>query len=245
MNGLSSKPSLKPGQELSYNNRKIIPKTLDYGIVINIPDKTLYYFKNGKLQRVLSVALGVPVKNKKYNWKTPTGRFKIVEKIKNPKWTVPPSIQDEMAEKGEVVITEVLPGPKNPLGKYAMRTSLPGILIHSTTSPGSIYSFASHGCIRVYPTEMESFFKEVAVRTPGEIIYKPVKLAVTEDGRIFLEIHKDIYGMVKNLKIEAKKLIEKENLSDRVDWDKVNSVIKKKDGVAEDITLKIKTNVEK
>lgn len=237
MNGLSPKSSLKPGQELSYNNRKIIPKTVNYGIIINIPDKTIYYFKNGKIQRVLPVALGVPVKNKKYDWETPTGRFKIVAKIKNPKWTVPPSIQDEMEEKGETVITEVPPGPKNPLGHYAMRTSLPGILIHSTTSPGSVYSFASHGCIRVYPTEMESFFKEVAVRTPGEIIYRPVKLAVTENGRIFLEVHKDVYRMAKNLNIEAKRLIEKENLADRVDWNKVNSVIKKKDGVAEDITL--------
>jgi L,D-transpeptidase ErfK/SrfK len=237
MNNLEPKPSFKPGQILKYNNRKIIPQHMRNGIVINIPDRTMYYFKDGKLASSLPVALGVAKKGSKYDWTTPTGKFKIVAKQKDPTWHVPRSIRSEMEGKGKEVITSMPPGPRNPLGKYAIKTSLPGILIHSTTKPGSIYSFASHGCIRVYPEQMAGFFKEVRVNMPGEIIYLPVKLAVTEEGRVFLEVHRDAYNRKAELQEVAKQLIEKHNISNKVDWNKVESVIKHKAGLAEDVTL--------
>lgn len=236
-NKLDDKAFLKIGQKLLYNNRKIVPQRMKNGIVVNIPDRTLYYFRQGKLAISLPVALGVAVKTEKYDWKTPTGKFKITAKMKDPTWHVPPSIQSEMEDHGKEVITSVPPGTTNPLGKYAIKTSIPGILIHSTTKPWSIYSFASHGCIRVYPEQMEEFFKEIRVNTPGEIIYKPVKLAVTEEGRVFLEVHRDVYSKSNNLASEARSLIEKQNLSGQVDWQKVESIVRLKAGIAEDISL--------
>jgi len=237
-NSLDEKAYLKIGQKLSYNNRKIVPQKMKNGIVVNIPDRTLYYFKQGKLAISLPVALGVPVKSDKYDWKTPTGRFRITAKMKDPTWHVPPSIQSEMEDQGKEVVTRMPPGSSNPLGKYAIKTSIPGILIHSTTKPWSIYSFASHGCIRIYPEQMEGFFKEVAVNTPGEIIYKPVKLAITEDGRVFLEVHRDVYGKSSiGLAMEARRMIEKQNLSERVDWRKIESIVRHTSGIAEDISL--------
>ncbi|MEI6306190.1 MAG: L,D-transpeptidase family protein [Deltaproteobacteria bacterium] len=237
INNLDLKTPLTVGQKLKFNNRKIIPQRMANGIVINIPDRTLYYFKEGKLSVSLPVALGVPKKSVKYDWKTPTGKFKITAKQKDPTWHVPPSIQSEMEEEGKEVVTIIPPGPQNPLGKYAIKTSIPGILIHSTTKPGSIYSFSSHGCIRVYPEHMEEFFKEIKLNTPGEIIYRPVKVAVTENGRVFMEVHQDIYGTGTVLDAAAKQMLEKQNLSGLVDWKKVESVIKLKSGIAEDITL--------
>jgi len=236
-NYLDPKVFLKIGQKLKYNNRKIIPQRMKNGIVINIPDRTLYYFRQGKLTVSMPVALGVAKKNDKFDWKTPTGKFKITAKQKDPTWYVPFSIRSEMEDDGKEVISSVPPGPANPLGKYAIKTSLPGILIHSTTKPGSIYSFASHGCIRVNPEHMEGLFKEIKVNTLGEIIYRPVKLAITKEGRIFMEVHKDEYGKSMGLDAEAKRLIEKHHLSDRVDWRKVESVVKSKAGLAEDVTL--------
>jgi len=129
-----------------------------------------------------------------FDWQTPTGRFRIIAKAKDPTWTVPPSIQEEMRLEGKEIITSIPPGADNPLGRYAIKTTLPGILIHSTTKPWSIYTYASHGCIRVYPERMEELFKLIRVNTAGEIIYRPVKLATTETGRIFLEVHGDIYS---------------------------------------------------
>lgn len=237
-NRLDQKAYLKIGQKLKYNNRKIVPQRMKNGIVVNIPDRTLYYFKRGKLAVSLPVALGVPAKSDRYDWKTPTGKFRITAKMKDPTWHVPPSIQSEMEDHGKEIITSIPPGTSNPLGKFAIKTSIPGILIHSTTKPWSIYSFASHGCIRVYPEQMEEFFKEVKVNTPGEIIYKPVKLAVTDEGRVFLEVHRDVYGKSSSgLATEARRLIEKQNLSERVDWQKVKSIVRHTSGIAEDISL--------
>ena len=237
-NKLGQKAYLKIGQKLTYNNRKIVPQRMKNGIVVNIPDRTLYYFRQGRLAVSLPVALGVPAKSEKYDWKTPTGKFRITAKMKDPTWHVPPSIQSEMEDQGKEAIVSIPPGPANPLGKYAIKTSLPGILIHSTTKPWSIYSFASHGCIRVNPEQMEAFFNAVSVNTLGEIIYMPVKLAITEQGRVFLEVHRDVYGRNSSgLATEARRLIEKQNLSGRVDWQKVESIVRHTAGIAEDISL--------
>lgn len=237
LNGLNAKSYLTVGQKLAYNNRKIIPQQVKNGIIINIPDRTLYYFQKGTLVTSLPVALGSAVKNEKYVWQTPVGKFKITAKIKDPTWTVPISIQTEMGEQGKEIVTSIAPGPENPLGKYAIRTSIPGILIHSTTRPASIYSFSSHGCIRLSPNQMEEFFPQIKVNTSGEIIYMPVKLAVTESGRVLLEVHHDAYKKGASLVAEARQLVEKQNLSDLVDWEKFKLVVKQKNGVAEDISL--------
>jgi lipoprotein-anchoring transpeptidase ErfK/SrfK len=237
MNGLDARAYLTVGQKLAYNNLKIIPRQMKDGIIINIPDRTLYYFQRGALVRSLPVAVGSKTKNEKYVWQTPVGKFKITGKVKNPTWTVPPSIQTEMEEQGKEVFATLPPGPENPLGKYAIRTSIPGIMIHSTTRPSSIYSFSSHGCIRLSPNQMEEFFPQIRVNTKGEIIYKPVKLAVTENGRVYLEVHRDVYNKRPSLVAEARKMVENLKISELVDWEKFDSVVKNKSGVAEDISL--------
>lgn len=237
MNGLDAKAYLKVGQKLAYNNRKIIPQRVKDGIVINIPDRTLYFFQQGILVTSLPVALGSPTKNEKYVWQTPVGKFRITAKMKDPTWTVPQSIQSEMEEHGKEVVSILPPGPENPLGKYAIKTSIPGILIHSTTRPSSIYSFSSHGCIRLSPNRMEEFFPQIKVNTRGEIIYKPVKLAVTREGRVFIEVHRDVYNKSTNLAAEARQMVEKQKLSDMVDWEKFKLAVNQKNGVAVDISL--------
>ena len=237
LNGLKQQEALKAGRVLRYNNQRIIPShRIRDGIIINIPDRMLYFFQQGSMTFSTAVALGTPNKTKQLVWETPVGKFKIVNKAKDPTWTVPPSIKEEMRLEGKEIITSIPPGPTNPLGKYAMKTSLPGILIHSTTKPWSIYTYASHGCIRVFPQQMEELFKLVKPNTQGEIIYKPVKLAITDDGRILLEAHGDIYNKTKGLEAEARALIRAQKLESRVDWDKVKRVISRKAGVAEEIT---------
>ena len=71
----------------------------------------------------------------------------------------------------------------------------------------------------------------------GEIIYEPVKLAVSGDGRIYLEVRTDIYKKRKSVATEVVRLIESRGLSDKVDWQKVAAVIRDEKGVAEDIAL--------
>lgn len=235
-NNIEPRKPLQIGQEIRVNNRKIVPEIIEEGIIINIPDRTLYFFRNSKLETTFPVGLGMPSWRGLTQWRTPAGNFVIIDKKKNPTWYVPESMQWKMEMEGKPVKTVVPPGPDNPLGRYAVKTSIPGIVIHETIWPTSVYQFRSHGCIRVLPEIMENFFNEVEIDTPGELIYQPVKVAVS-GGRVFLEVHKDIYGMVKNLEAEAIRLMEAAGVSDKVDWDKVDMILNEKSGIAEDITL--------
>lgn len=228
---------LQAGQRLKINTRRIVPKRMDDGVVINIPDRTIYLFRQGKVARTVPVSVGKPGTRKK-PWQTPVGSFNIVSKEKYPTWRVPVSIQKELKEQGKEVSAQVPPGKKNPLGKYLIRTSIPSILIHSTNAPGSIYQFSSHGCIRVHPELMEGLFREVRVSSKGEIVYEPVKLARDDQGRIYLEVHRDVYGKLPDLEHEARRMIEEHRWTGRVDWKKVSSVVRGCAGTPEEITLR-------
>ncbi len=235
-NGLDPKVKVVPGQELKVTTRKIVPKTVEDGIIINVADRTLYFFKKGNLTSY-PVGVGLPSETDFGDWRTPIGKFVVTGKKKNPKWSVPESIQMEMAFKGKPVEEFVPPGPDNPLGRYAIRTSIPGVLIHETTRPASVYRFQSHGCIRMLPESIEKLFEEVEKGTKGEIIYEPVKVAVNDEERVFLEVRTDTYRRLPSVKNHVWKLLGARGLSGKVNTAKVEQIIKDETGIAEDITL--------
>jgi L,D-transpeptidase ErfK/SrfK len=236
-NNIDTKKLLQPGQELKINTRKIVPFTIDNGLIINIPDRTLYSFKNSRLVRSFPVGMGLITSKTATSWKTPIGKFSVIAKKKDPTWYVPPSIQEEMALEGKEIITSVPPGTENPLGRYAIKTTLPGIMIHETIKPTSVNQYRSHGCIRVLPENMEKFFGEVELNAPGELLYMPIKAAVSDKGRVFLEVHKDFYNRVIDMKEEAKTQIAKTGVANKVDWQKVEKVLSERSGIPEDVTL--------
>jgi L,D-transpeptidase ErfK/SrfK len=225
-NGLDYNRALEPGQRLSIDNRHIVPQTLGEGILINLPQRMLFFFREGNLDGAYPVGLGKPT------WPTPTGRFRVVQLKKNPTWTVPISIQEEMRRENEVVQTKVLPGPDNPLGKYWIGLSIPGYGIHGTIAPASVYHFQSHGCIRLQPADVEALFPEVKVGTTGQIIYAPVLLAALEDGSIYLEVNRDTYHQAIDALRLLSELAETNHLADRIDWQKAQQVVTQHEGVA-------------
>jgi L,D-transpeptidase ErfK/SrfK len=229
-NGLKKPYKLKPGMVIKINNRHIVPAEVQNGLVINLPELRLYHFQNGAYLRRFALAVGKP------SWPTPTGTYKICEKRKNPTWNVPPSIQEEMDEMGQEVITKVPPGPKNPLGKYFMATTASGVGIHATNRPWSVGYFVSHGCIRMLPNEIEKLFPQVEVGTTVKIIYRPIKLALTPQGKVYLEAIPNIYGWELKPLEWVQDMAEYYNITDRIDWDKVPPILKTKSGLAQDIT---------
>jgi lipoprotein-anchoring transpeptidase ErfK/SrfK len=236
-NGLDPKKPLQPGKILRITTRKIVPRPIADGIVINIPERTLYLFKEGKLYVTFPVGLGMTKASPLSSWRTPTGKFTITAKAKDPAWYVPPSIQQQLKSQGKTPPTVVPPGPRNPLGKFALRTSFDGILIHGTLAPASIGKFSSHGCVRMLSRDIESLFKTVKLKTDGEFLYQPVKVAVSDGGRVFLEAHADAYNKVRDLESEAKRLLQEKNAADRVDWKKVKSLLKSGSGRVEEVSL--------
>jgi L,D-transpeptidase ErfK/SrfK len=224
------KKFLHPGDRFRIIKRTIIPAETDDGIILNIPDRMLYLFRDGALAVKFPAGLGKP------GWRTPRGAFRIISKLRDPVWRVPPSIQREMAAQGERVRKVVPPGKDNPLGRWALNTSLPGILIHETIAPSSVYRFRSHGCVRMRGEDAGRLFGLVDKGDTGSIIYRPVKLAVTVSGKIYLEVYSDVYGLSPEPMGEARRMIGSAGLADKVDWAKVEEVVKLHEGIAQDVT---------
>jgi L,D-transpeptidase ErfK/SrfK len=230
-NGLKKPYKITKGMILKINTSHIVPTELAHGLVINLPELLMYYFVNGVYQRRYSLAVG------KTSWPTPTGSFKISEKRKNPTWLVPESIQEEMEEQGLEVVERVPPGPKNPLGRFWLGTTAAGVGIHATNRPWSVGYYVSHGCIRMLPEEIAQLFPQIEVGTPVKIIYRPIKLALTPEGRVYLEAHPNIYRWQYEARQVVEDLAQQQRLVGRIDWQKVSAVLKAKEGVAREITL--------
>jgi L,D-transpeptidase ErfK/SrfK len=227
-NGLAASARLKPDQILTINNRHIVPGNDGAEIIVNVPQRMLFHFAPPGVH-------GYPIAAGKRSWRTPMGAFSVLTMEVDPVWDVPPSIQEEMRAQGKPVLTRVPAGPTNPLGKYWMATSLPGIGIHSTNAPASIYSLQTHGCIRVHPLNIEDLFGQVRVGSVGRVVYEPVLLAVV-NGIVFIEVHADAYGKAPKALDKVRKLAREAGVEDAVDWTKVGDAIRKHDGIAMRVT---------
>lgn len=228
-NALKYEAKLMPGKKLTIDNRHIVPEMRESGLLINLPQRLLYYFSEWELVAAYPVGLGKP------SWPTPAGDFSVIEKVVNKTWRVPKSIQEEMRREGRTVKTAVPPGPDNPLGKHWLGLSLSAIGIHGTIAPASIYHFQSHGCIRLHPDDIEALFEQTERGTSGSIIYVPMMLTES-DGRIYLEVHRDIYNKGDVSLMALERLAQDAVLGDRIDWARAAEVLEQREGVARDVT---------
>jgi L,D-transpeptidase ErfK/SrfK len=228
-NGLKAPYPIYSGQTLKIENRHIVPDLKDAEIVINVPQRMLFHLGSDGIVHAYPVAAG------KASWKTPTGDFTILTMETNPTWEVPVSIQEEMRREGKPVLTRVPPSPGNPLGAFWLGLSLPGIGIHGTNSPASIYSLATHGCIRLHPDDIKTLFTQVSVGTKGRIIDEPL-LMVRSGESIFLEVHPDLYRKETITLEGVQERARSGGYLDALDLTAVQDVLKKRDGIARDVT---------
>lgn len=226
-NDLAPNARLRPGRVLSLDNRHIVPTVLENGILINLPQRLLFHFEDGRLVAWYPVGLGQPG-----SWQTPGGSYKVVSLEANPVWNVPGSIQDEMRRKGERVRARVLPGRDNPLGKHWIGLSLACCGIHGTIDPGSVYRFESHGCIRLAPHHAREIFSRVTIGMPVEIIYEPVLMARDAFGNVFLEVHPDVYGGSKDQTATAEAIARGRGLRSADESPRWLATIRDADGIA-------------
>jgi hypothetical protein len=54
---------------------------------------------------------------------------------------------------------------------------------------------------------------------------------------MFPEVHRDFCRRIRNMRDEATAQLERIDTLNRVDWQKVEEVMKKRSGIAEDVTL--------
>jgi L,D-transpeptidase ErfK/SrfK len=230
-NNLKPASVLQVGQALNIDNRHIVPKIAREGgelLVVNIPQRMLFFLGDAQPK-------GYPIAAGRPSWKTPLGEFNIVLKETDPTWDVPLSIQEEMRRAGKRVVKRVLPSPENPLGKFWIGLSKPGVGIHGTNAPSSIYSHATHGCMRLHPDDISALFSQVNVGDHGRIIYEPVLMSFGPDG-VFLEVHPDIYKKGIDPLATVVERAKTEGLFDLLDMTRVLDTIRRRDGIARDVT---------
>ncbi|MGL6070133.1 L,D-transpeptidase family protein, partial [Craterilacuibacter sp.] len=160
----------------------VLPPTPWQGVVVNIPQRRLFYFlpdKKGQPRQVYTVPLGIA----REGWSTPLGETKLVAKIQDPGWTPPDSIKAEHFERdGEVLPNYVPPGEDNPMGMLALQTGFKSIFIHGTNKPWGLGTRASHGCLHLYPENAAELVKLLPRGVPIRIINAPLMAGVL-DGK--------------------------------------------------------------
>jgi len=178
------------GTEVVLPTRFVLPPGPRRGVVLNLAEYRMYYFPEPKEGQPMLV-MTYPMSIGRMDWETPLGDTRVISKVTNPSWYPPASVRAEHAAEGDPLPRIVPPGPKNPLGAYAMRLELPGYLIHSTNRPAGVGMRVSHGCIRMYPEDIGFMFGQVSVNTPVRIINEPLKIGWDGD-ELVLEVHRSL-----------------------------------------------------
>jgi lipoprotein-anchoring transpeptidase ErfK/SrfK len=119
-------------------------------IVVSIPDRKLAVLESGRVIRIFPAAVGAPQSP------SPSGSFKIVQRLADPTWY----------SKGKIVP----PGKACPIGTRWLGLSVKGYGIHGTNRPSSIGHNASHGCIRLRNRDVEELFGMVSVGDDVELV---------------------------------------------------------------------------
>jgi L,D-transpeptidase ErfK/SrfK len=203
-------------------------------IVLNLAEFRLYHFIPEK-NTVRAYAVGIG----REGWQTPITEARVTGVARDPSWTPPASIRREHAAIGDILPAVVPPGPDNPLGKYAVRLSLPSYLFHGSNKRIGYGMRVSHGCVRLYDGDIEELATSVKPGTPVRIINQPVK-AGWKQNRLYLEVHPQLEENETNPidfeQIIAEAQARKPELQVEVDWDKVREIARRKSGIPEAIT---------
>jgi L,D-transpeptidase ErfK/SrfK len=202
----------------------VLPETANPpGYLINVAELRGYRFFPAKGEvRTFPIGIGV------LDFKTPIGKsFRVQNKSANPSWRIPKGLR---AKYGMTVMP---PGPDNPVGSHWMGLSRYGL--HGTAAPMGVGRLVSHGCIRHYPEDIKELFGITSVGTTVEVIYEPVKFGYLK-GRIFVEVHEDIYYKVGDMFQYALKKLEAKGLSGQINWLKFVKAVEERSGAPLDIT---------
>ncbi|HUK10215.1 MAG TPA: L,D-transpeptidase family protein [Stellaceae bacterium] len=227
------------GRQITLPNFYLLPNVPRRGIVIDLAAERLYYFPPGKSAVVESYPIGIGV----LGAVTPVGVTRIAAKVENPVWYPPPSIHAERPWLPEAIPA----GPDNPLGAYAFRLGWPNYLIHGTNKPDGVGRNVSHGCIHLYPEDIEKLFNEVPVGTEVRVVSDDVRVAWV-GGELFVEMHPtkkqsdelDIEGTLTPAPapahLKARVVAAAGDQIQRVDWSIVRRVADERTGVPTQVT---------
>ena len=222
----------KEGSEVVVPTQFVLPFAQRVGLVVNIAAMRVYYFptmKKGEKQVVYTYPIGIG----KVGWSTPEGKTKVTAKEKDPVWRPTASIRKEHAENGDPLPAVVPAGPDNPLGKFKFTLGWPTYLIHGTNKPYGVGLRSSHGCIRLYPEDIEQLYGLVSTGTPVTVVNQPFVFGWHED-QLYLQAYDVLEDDKRDWNKSRPKLLSK-TLSTRIqqqlaarkesiDWQRVATI---------------------
>lgn len=229
-------PDLNPwlpgdGAKVVLPTRFILPAGPREGVVLNLAEYRLYYFPKPKAGEPAYV-MTYPISIGRMDWETPLGLTQVTSKVVDPAWYPPQSVRDEHAADGDPLPRIVPAGPKNPLGRFALALGMPGYLIHSTNRPAGVGMRVSHGCIRMFPEDIEFLFGLVGIKTQVRIVNEPLKFGWSGD-ELVMEAHprleasdRDPLTSVTELYISATG-----ERAGKLDWHLAEEIVGRSDGV--------------
>ena len=234
INPKSDRWLIKKGDVVLLPNRRILPDSPHDGITLNIAEYRMYFYPAGAPGTVRSYAHGVG----RQDWQTPLGRTTVAKKVKDPAWHPPESIRKEHAANGDFLPEIVPPGIHNPLGAYALYLNLPGDYRIHGTDIDKIFGIGmqiTHGCVRMYPEDIDELYHGAEVGTPVYIVKQPIKVGWL-NNTLYVEAHPDLEGEEKTQDQRfaiALALIDKANGGATPDFDQValNQALTAIDGV--------------
>jgi hypothetical protein len=90
--------------------------------------------------------------------------------------------------------------------------------------------------MRMVAADIERLYKEAGNGTYVEVVYEPISAALDDSGRVWLEVHPDVYGGKEPDPARVHASLLAAGLGGLVDWDRVDKVVKRRWGTAEDVT---------
>jgi L,D-transpeptidase ErfK/SrfK len=228
------------GRRIVVPSQFVLPNAPREGIVINIAAMRIFYYpahKKGEPQLVYTHPIGVG----KVGWSTPEGTTKVIARETDPIWRPSAAVRKEHAENGDPVPKVVKAGPDNPLGKYKFTLGWPSYLVHGTNKPYGVGLRSSHGCIRLYPEDIEKLYRMVPLGTKVTVVNQPFVFGWHE-GQMQLQAYTVLEDDARNWKKAQKTLLAK-SMSPRlqkllktsgtsIDWDAVAAVTHQPRGIA-------------
>jgi L,D-transpeptidase ErfK/SrfK len=219
----------RAGTTVLLPTRYLLPAAPREGIVVNIAEFRLYYYRKAT-QKTPAVVETYAVSAGREDWQTPNVETTVSRRLKNPAWYPPRTIRDEHTADGRKLPAVVPPGPDNPLGPLALKLGIPGgYFIHGTSKPFGVGMSVTHGCLRLYPQDMEALFERVPEGTKVRVVNQPYKTG-WKDGVLYVEAHPEPGAAPGALReyVEAA-LAERPDYT--VDWDWVDSIALQPRGV--------------
>jgi L,D-transpeptidase ErfK/SrfK len=148
-----------------------------------------------------------PIGIGKLGWSTPQGVTHVVSHVKDPVWRPSAALRiDHRNDNGEDLPAVVAAGPDNPLGKYEFRLGWSSYLIHGTNKPYGVGLRSSHGCVRLYPEDIEKIFQMVPNGTQVRVVNQPF-LFGRHDAQLYLQAYTVLEDDKRDWKNAQKKLL--------------------------------------